>query len=79
MTVSQLFSIASANRNSNFLTLFPVKSVPVRSSRLIKNFEFPKLSRHGSNGVGVFAKFILLFGTSTFLGTLTIVCLIRSS
>ena len=60
MIVSQFFSIASAIKNSSFLTLFPVKSVPVRSSLLIKHFTPSNPKSHGSIGVGPFAKIALI-------------------
>ena len=60
ITVSQFFSIASAIKNSSFLTLFPVKSVPVRSSLLIKHLTPSNPKSHGSIGVGPFAKIALI-------------------
>ena len=60
MIVSQFFSIASAIKNSSFLTLFPVKSVPVRSSLLIKHLTPSNPKSHGSIGVGPFAKIALI-------------------
>ena len=58
--VLQFFSIASAIKNSSFLTLFPVKSVPVRSSLLIKHFTPSNPKSHGSIGVGPFTKIALI-------------------
>ena len=55
MIVSQFLSTASANKNSSFLTLFPVRSVPVRSSLLMKHFTPSNPKSHGSIGVGPFA------------------------